>query len=95
VCRWGGIGAGSAPDGIGDACQCGDVTGNGFITTANAVAVTRSLLVPPTSVLTQPALCDVGGSAGCSTADAVIVTRAMLVPPTAAIQQKCAPALEP
>jgi hypothetical protein len=91
----GGIGAGSAPDGIGDACQCGDVTGNGSITTADAVAVTRSLLVPPTSVLSQPALCDVGGSAGCSTADAVIVTRAVLVPPTATIQQKCAPALKP
>lgn len=89
----GGIGAASAPDGIGDACQCGDVSGNGRVTSADATLITRSLLVPPTATLTRPALCDVGGSAGCSTADATIVTRSLLVPATASVSPNCAPAL--
>jgi uncharacterized repeat protein (TIGR01451 family) len=89
----GGIGAASGPDGIGDVCQCGDVNGNGRVTTADATIVTRSLLVPPTATLARPDLCNVGGSAGCTTADAVIVTRALLVPPTATVQQVCAPGL--
>ncbi|TMA23042.1 MAG: hypothetical protein E6J87_25655 [Deltaproteobacteria bacterium] len=85
----GGIGAASGPDGIGDACQCGDVSGNGRVTTADATLITRSLLVPPTATLARPGLCNVGGSVACSTADAVIVTRALLVPPTATVQQVC------
>jgi len=89
----GGLGAAALPDGIGDACQCGDVSGNGRVTTADAILITRSLLVPPTATLANPALCDVGGSAGCTPADAVIATRALLAPPTASIGQVCAPAL--
>jgi len=89
----GGIGASSGPDGIGDACQCGDVSGNGRVTTADATLITRSLLVPPTATLARPDLCNVGGSATCTTADAVIVTRALLVPPTATVGQVCAPGL--
>ncbi len=89
----GGIGAASGADGIGDACQCGDVSGNGRVTTADATLITRSLLVPPTATLTRADLCNVGGSAACTTADAVIATRALLVPPTATVQQVCAPGL--
>ncbi len=89
----GGIGASAAPDGIGDACQCGDVTGDGRVTTADAIVVTRSLLVPPTATLAAPERCNVGGSPGCSTADAAILTRALLAPPTASVAQVCAPAL--
>ena len=89
----GGVGASSGPDGVGDACQCGDVNGNGRVTTADATLITRSLLVPPTAALTRPDLCNVGGTASCTTADAVIVTRALLVPPTAAVGQVCAPGL--
>jgi hypothetical protein len=87
----GGVGASSGPDGIGDACQCGDVNGNGRVTTADATLITRSLLVPPTATLARPDLCNVGGNSACTTADAVIVTRALLVPPTATIQQVCPP----
>jgi len=89
----GGVGASSTSDGIGDACQCGDVNGNGRVTTSDATLMTRSLLVPPTATLVRPDLCDVGGSLGCSTAGAVIVTRALLVPSTASVQQACSPAL--
>jgi hypothetical protein len=89
----GGIGATSSPDGVGDACQCGDVSGNGRVTAADAVLITRALLVPPTATLTRSDLCNVGGTAACTAADSVIVTRALLLPPTANVAQECAPAL--
>jgi hypothetical protein len=88
----GGVGTGSTPDGIGDACQCGDVTGDGRVTLSDSVAITRSLLQPPTATLARPELCDVGGSTGCTITDAVIVRRALLAPPTATIEPRCAPA---
>lgn len=89
----GGVGAAAPPDGVGDACQCGDVNGNGRVTTADATLIIRSLLVPPAAVLLRPDLCDVGGSTGCTTADVVILTRRLLVPPTAVTTQACAAAL--
>lgn len=89
----GGLGAGSPPDGIGDACQCGDVSGDGRVTVADATLMLRALLVPPTATLTRPGLCDVGGSPSCTTADATIVRRALLMPPTASIATHCVPAL--
>ncbi|HEB89875.1 MAG TPA: hypothetical protein ENI85_09925 [Deltaproteobacteria bacterium] len=88
----GGVGFGSLPDGIGDACQCGDVSGNGVVTTSDALIIRRSMLVPPTATMNRPDLCDVGGSTDCSTADPLILRRALLVPPTATIRQQCAPA---
>lgn len=88
----GGIGSGSAADGIGDACQCGDVNGDGRVTTTDGVLVLRSRLTPPKASLPFAERCDVGGSAGCSTADAVLMLRALLTPPTAQLQQVCAPA---
>jgi hypothetical protein len=88
----GGVGAGSPPDGIGDACQCGDVSGDGVVTLADAVLVTRALLAPPTANLLRPERCDVGGSFDCSATDAVIVRRALLAPPAATIDQRCPPA---
>ena len=91
----GGIGFGSAPDGIGDDCQCGDVNGSGDVTTSDALIVRRALLVPPTAVMARPDLCDVGGSMACSTADPLIMRRALLVPPTATVVQQCAPAAIP
>ncbi len=89
----GGIGISDVPDGIGDVCQCGDVSGDGRVTVVDSVMIRRALLVPPTSSLVRPDLCDVGASTGCSVADSVILRRALLVPPTASVQQVCAPAL--
>ena len=85
----GGGGGGSAPDGIGDACQCGDVSGDGRVTLADAVLIRRSLLSPPAATMQQPGLCDVGGNVGCSIGDAVIVQRALLNPPSATISTRC------
>jgi hypothetical protein len=93
----GGVGSGSVADGIGDACQCGDVSGDGRVTIADATAIVRSLLQPPTATLTSPELCDVGGAPTptndvCTISDAVLIRRALLQPPTAAIQPLCPPA---
>lgn len=92
----GGIGASaSVPDGIGDACQCGDVSGDGRVNIVDAVIYQRSLLMPPTAAMARPELCDVGASLGCNLADAVILKRALATPPRATIAQQCDPAVAP
>lgn len=91
----GGIGTGSPADGIGDVCQCGDVSGDGRVLTGDSTIILRSLLNPPTATQTNPQLCDVGGSTGCFTADATIILRRLLNPPTATILQNCPPAIPP
>jgi hypothetical protein len=87
----GGVGAGSAPDGVGDACQCGDVSGDGSVTVADAMLVARSLLQPPTASLPEPGLCDVAGSGppDCTLLDAVVLRGALLSPPAATILPRC------
>lgn len=88
----GGLGNGSSPNGIGDDCECGDVTADGLVTIADATLVRRATLTPPTATMARPDLCDVGGSVGCSQADEAIIRRALLAPPTATIAPQCAPA---
>jgi len=85
----GGVGSNSDPDGIGDACQCGDVNGSGRVTLSDATLVLRALLVPPAATLAKPELCNVVGSAACTSSDAAVIRRALLVPPTATIGSAC------
>jgi len=85
----GGVGISAPPDGIGNACQCGDVNGDGRVTASDSALIQRSALIPPTAVLAFPGKCDVGGSAACNVSDLAIVRRALLVPATATIQQVC------
>ena len=89
----GGIGYASVPDGIGEVCQCGDVSGDGFVTTADTLMIRRSLLDPPTATLVSPELCDVDGDGTCTMGDVERIRGALLVPPTAEIQQSCSPAV--
>jgi uncharacterized repeat protein (TIGR03806 family) len=91
----GGVGAGSPPDGIGDACQCGDVDGDGRVTLSDRVLIQRSLLSPPTAFLARPRNCDVGGSVGCTVADALLIGRALLNPPTFFIDPDRCPSAKP
>ena len=56
----GGLGA-APPDGIGDACQCGDVNDSGTITSSDATELNRALLN------LSPAF-SVGGNAACTAA---------------------------
>lgn len=65
----GGVGGASPPDGIGNLCQCGDVSGDGFVTGADGTAVKRAALgLAPygsagVAALPAPQKCDVNGGA--------------------------------
>ena len=80
----------SVPDGIGDACQCGDQNADGMVTNTDAVLIQRHILG-----LSSPFnadLCDVNGDGNCTNTDAVIVKRAVLgLPP--GVGQGCAAAV--
>jgi hypothetical protein len=92
---------GAAPDGIGDACQCSDVSGDGRGTAADLAAIRRALA--GTAALAEPAKCNVRGPldaaprpsglrGDCSIADAAVLARQLagLAP---GVMQACAPAL--
>ncbi|MEE8057277.1 MAG: dockerin type I domain-containing protein [Pseudomonadales bacterium] len=84
-------GLAGSPDGIGNACQCGDVSGDGQINNLDAVFLRRFLLGlrlrPQASVDTD--FCDVSGDGVCNYLDAIFIQRAVFsLPP--GIQQSCA-----
>ncbi len=89
----GGVGRGTTADGIGDACQCGDVSGDGVVTLSDVLLTQRSLLDPPTATLARPEHCDVTGDGLCDLSDGVTLRRALLRPVQATIVQECAPAV--
>ena len=63
----GGIGEASSPDGIGNACQCGDVDGTGSVTMDDGYAIlTQGFSLSP---LAMPDLCDVNGDGLCDPND--------------------------
>jgi len=68
-------------DGIGDACQCGDVSNDGRVTRDDATLITSALagLPPFGSVRGLPgfAKCDVGGTTECSADDAERILNAI------------------
>ena len=81
-------------DGIGDACQCGDVTGDGVANSLDATAITRCSIgfaVPPSFCNSE--LCDVTGDGNCDSLDATMIKRAALGLPAPLFGQNCAPAI--
>jgi hypothetical protein len=76
----GGIGAASAPDGVGDACQCGDVDFD-FRTTSLDVGLYRLHLAASPGAAFGPAAllrCDVAGAgAACDILDVTVLRRAL------------------
>jgi len=75
----GGLGTASPPDGVGDACQCGDVSDDGHVDIADAFAL-REFLAHPSTPLAAPQKCDVGGpgaSGTCDVVDATLLRRAL------------------
>jgi hypothetical protein len=84
-------------DGIGDACQCGDSSGDGLISRADADLLRVWLSDPPTPAPAWVARCNVTGPAipagsDCRVDDWVVLQRALgAAPPGPA--QVCAPAL--
>jgi hypothetical protein len=78
----GGVGLGSPPDGIGDACQCGDVDNDGVVTMADSAVLAASLVGVGSygSVAAMPGAnkCDVNGDGVCGVADKTIIARAVV-----------------
>jgi YD repeat-containing protein len=74
------------PDGIGDACQCGDVNNNGLVDNTDAVLIKRYVLgLPPGVDLNK---CNINAGNTCDNTDAVLIQRAVLgLPP--GITQSC------
>ncbi len=88
----GGVGDGSPADGIGDPCQCGDVSNDGRVTPDDATAL-RGFLANPAAPLAAPQKCDVGGATpagACDLLDAVRLRRALAGAPQG-IAHVCAP----
>ena len=85
----------SVADGIGNACQCGDVDCNGRVNTTDGVFIKRSVagLAPYFSVegMPCPGNCDVDGNGLCNTTDGTFVKRnvADLPPPGIVTSQLC------
>jgi hypothetical protein len=80
---------GTAPDGIGDACQCGDASDDGRVDAADVSAL-RAFLAGAVAALAAPQKCDVGGSAACDLVDRVRLSRA-LAGHAPGIAHACAP----
>ena len=77
-------------DGIGDACQCGDISGDGKITNTDSVLIKRHLLGLPSKFDVN--FCDVNGDGLCTNTDAVLIQRTLLgLPP--GLAQTCAAAV--
>ncbi len=80
----------SAPDGIGNACQCGDVTGNGIVNGQDAQVIQRhGIGAQPNTLFVVPGNCDVSGNDQCNGQDANAVKRAALGAPSPNFGQNC------
>lgn len=85
----GGI-ASSSADGIGNVCQCGDVSGDGRVDGADEDAL-RDHLAGALPALPAPQKCDVGGGSACDLVDVVRLRRALAGIASGGISYLCAP----
>lgn len=79
----------ATPDGIGDACQCGDVTGNGIVNGQDANAIQRYAVGAQSPLFVVPGNCDVSGNGSCNGQDANAVKRAALGQTSPLFGQRC------
>jgi hypothetical protein len=82
----GGVGGGSPPDGIGGACQCGDLDGDEFVSTVDVDVLRLHLVDPIGSPLSAAAesLCALhAGSSDCDLTQVAILLRSLESPPLA------------
>jgi sugar lactone lactonase YvrE len=70
----GGIGS-ATPDGVGNACQCGDVNDDARVTIADPDAIRAELATPGS--LASTARCSVTGGTECNVADAAVLERVL------------------
>ena len=69
----GGLGSSTVPDGIGNACQCGDVTGEGQVNDTDAAFIKRHALGLSAPLFLVPDNCDVSGDGDCSGIDGTLI----------------------
>jgi len=68
--------AGAGPDGVGDACQCGDTANDGDVDAADLVALRQSLAGSHFLDLEGTLKCSVaGGNGDCDVLDSVVLAR--------------------
>lgn len=72
----GGLGFSTTPDGIGNACQCGDVTGEGQVNDTDAAFIKRQALGLAAPLFLVPDNCDVTGDGICNGTDATLIRHA-------------------
>lgn len=72
----GGLGFSTTPDGIGNACQCGDVTGEGQVNDTDAAFIKRQALGLSSPLFIVPRNCDVSGDGNCNGSDATLIRHA-------------------
>jgi len=85
----GGMGPGSAPDRIGDACQCGSVAGDGHVDTTDVAAYRAALANPtgaPLSADAQTRCRVLGRTGGCDIRQVTAIRRAIASPSLLPIQ---------
>jgi hypothetical protein len=90
----GGVGEGSAPDGVGDLCQCGDLSGDGRVTALDLQRYRAYLVDPVGSPLgtAEFTRCSVRDEMfDCGLADVVVIARA-LAAQAPGVQPACAAA---
>jgi hypothetical protein len=88
----GGVGSPIA-DGIGDACQCGDVTGDGQVDSFDAEWIKRQALDLSAPLFLIPDNCDVTGDEVCNGMDALLVRHAAAGTVSPFFGQNCPTAL--
>lgn len=85
----GGLGYSTAPDGIGNACQCGDVTGEGQANDTDASFIKRHALGLSAALFLVPRNCDVSGDGICNGTDATLIRHAAAGSISALFGQNC------
>jgi hypothetical protein len=68
----------NSPNGVGDACQCGDVTGDGLVNGIDSTFIRRQTLGLSAPLFLVPGNCDVTGDGRCDGTDATIISRVVL-----------------
>lgn len=74
----GGLGSSTTPDGIGNVCQCGDVTGEGQVNDTDAAFIKRHALGLSAPLFIVPNNCDVTGEGTCNGTDATLIRHAAI-----------------
>jgi len=85
----GGLGFSTTPDGIGNVCQCGDVTGEGQVNDTDAAFIKRQALGLAAPLFVVPNNCDVTGDGRCNGTDATLIRHAAAGTVSALFGQFC------